>query len=80
MALLLIIFIVFGIPSLLCILIFLVSDRDRYLASAFAKERPKLWGKDSASTNEVMYYYITKTFLVCFVGFLIAYIFYIVRN
>ena len=80
MDLLLILFIVFGGASFLCIVLFTVSNADAYFSAAFAKHRPKIFGPNAASTNDVVFYWITKVFFVCLVGFLVIYLFNIVRS
>lgn len=80
MNLLLILFVVFGSFSLLCILIFTVFYSDIYFSSAFAAKPPKLTGPNAASTNAVISYWVTKVFLVCASGFLLIYLFNMARN
>ena len=67
-------FLVLGIFfTLPCVLLFAVFYKN-YFSLAFAKERPRLLGKDAAQTDAIVFYYVTKVFLFCFVGVLVFYI------
>jgi len=60
----------FTLPCVLCFAVFYKN----YFSLAFAKERPRLLGKDAAQTDAIVFYYVTKVFLFCFVGVLVFYV------
>ena len=80
MALLLIILIVFGGFSFLCILFFAVFNADAYFSCAFSRKNPKITGPDAASTDEIVYYWVTKVFVFCFIGFILIYLFNMIMD
>ncbi|ABE45491.1 hypothetical protein Bpro_3585 [Polaromonas sp. JS666] len=80
MNLLLIVFIVFGAASLLCILILAIFKSELYFSHAFLKNSPKIFGPDAAPTDEIICYWVTKIFLICFVCLLSIYLFNMMRN
>lgn len=80
MSLLLIFFLVFGAAALLFILIYAMTSPDIYFSAAFSIERPKAGGPTSASTNEIVCYWVTRIFLFCVIGILLIYLFNLIRN
>jgi TRAP-type mannitol/chloroaromatic compound transport system permease small subunit len=66
----------FTLPCMLCLAVFYKD----YFSLAFAKERPRLLGKNAAQTDAIVFYYVTKVFIVCFVGVLVFYVAGIVKS
>lgn len=75
MALFIIIFLVLGVASFFCIVLFAAFYSQTYFRSAFTKKPPKVWGEGAAPTDEIVAYYCTKVFLISVVGLTSIYLF-----
>lgn len=80
MALLTIIFLVLGTASFFCIVLFAAFYSSIYCRYAFSRNAPRVFGKDAASTDEIVAYYCTRVFLTSLVGLVSIYLFYLLKG
>ena len=76
---LLIFFIVVGISSFFCILIWAIFRPDSYFSAVMASPRPKILGPNAAETDTIMCYYVTRIFVACACGLMFFYSYFALK-